>query len=139
MGDTGSTFLGFTFGIYAVFYQNSEKSSLVVWIILASLFWFDATLTLIRRFINKENISTPHKKHTYQRVVKTGFSHRKTVLFSMMINCICLLLAFFGVQKAVLLIPALMINVILLYIVVRMVDSKINGVQRSANKTLNNS
>jgi Fuc2NAc and GlcNAc transferase len=53
-----------------------------MWLMLSSVFWFDATLTLWRRFRNREQLSTPHRKHAYQRIVQSGFSHQKTVLLA---------------------------------------------------------
>ena len=69
MGDVGSTLLGYTIAIFAIYYQN-EGTSILVWLILFGLFWFDATLTLYRRYKNKEQLSQAHKKHTYQRLLQ---------------------------------------------------------------------
>jgi Fuc2NAc and GlcNAc transferase len=98
MGDVGSTMLGFTFGVFAIYYQNAEKTSLIVFLILSSLFWFDATLTLIRRFLNKEQLSSAHRKHAYQRLVQSGFSHQKTVIFGMILNLIFLATAYLSIK-----------------------------------------
>ena len=49
---------------------------------LTSLFWFDATLTLFRRWRNKETLSVAHRKHVYQRAVQSGLSHQSVLLFS---------------------------------------------------------
>jgi Fuc2NAc and GlcNAc transferase len=88
MGDAGSTLLGFTIAILAIFHQNQNVTSIWVWLILTSLFWFDASITLVRRIINREKISEAHRKHAYQRIVRAGVSHRKTVLFSIVLNVI---------------------------------------------------
>ncbi len=86
MGDVGSTLLGFTICILAIYYNNIGEFPLINSIILTSLFWFDATITLLKRFINKENLGKAHKKHAYQRIVASGFSHQKTVIIGMGIN-----------------------------------------------------
>lgn len=88
MGDVGSTLLGFTVAVLAIYHQNQMTSSLWVWLILTSVFWFDATITLIRRFINKEKLSEAHRKHAYQRIVQSGFSHQKTTIWSIALNVI---------------------------------------------------
>jgi UDP-N-acetylmuramyl pentapeptide phosphotransferase/UDP-N-acetylglucosamine-1-phosphate transferase len=44
MGDVGSTLLGFTIGVFAIYYQNTNQSSVITWLMLTSLFWFDATI-----------------------------------------------------------------------------------------------
>ena len=98
MGDVGSTFLGFFFMVMAM-QHFSSSSDLLVWIVLLGLFVFDATITLFRRAINGEKLSTAHKKHAFQRVVQSGFSHQKTVLIAMGIN-ILVLIALYFFQKS---------------------------------------
>lgn len=86
MGDSGSTLLGFSVAVFTIYYANLEASNLWVWIALFSLFWMDATYTLILRFINKERLSTPHRKHIYQRLVRSGFTHNSMVLVGLLYN-----------------------------------------------------
>ena len=99
MGDVGSTFLGFNFGIFAVYNQNIESVSIIVFLIISSLFWFDATLTLFKRLKNKEKLTQAHKKHAYQRIVQYGFSHQKTVLSAIIGNIVLFILAYFSSLK----------------------------------------
>lgn len=124
MGDVGSTLLGFTIGVFAVYYQNTDDSSIIIWLMLSSVFWFDATLTLFRRRRNHELLSVAHKKHAYQRIVQSGFSHQKTVLFAIAINISILGLVFLAIQFPNLLLPLFVINLIYLYIIVRFVDKR---------------
>jgi len=84
MGDVGSASLGFIFGIFA-FYDTSQ-GNILLWFILLSLFCFDATLTLLRRFLNKEKLTQAHKKHAYQRLVQAGYSHAWVVIASLIFN-----------------------------------------------------
>ncbi len=90
MGDVGSTMLGFTLFVLGVYFNNNESFNFVNWLIISSIFWFDATITLIIRFKNKEKLSLPHKKHAYQRIVIYGYSHKKTVLIASVINLLIL-------------------------------------------------
>jgi Fuc2NAc and GlcNAc transferase len=122
MGDGGSTLLGFTIGVFAVYYQNIEVSSVIIWLMLSSLFWFDATFTLFRRWRNNENLTKAHKKHAYQRLVQSGFSHRKTVIFSLIANLIILGLVWIALKFQYLLLPAFCLNIVFLYILTRIVD-----------------
>ncbi len=94
MGDVGSTLLGFVLAIFAIYYQNTSEISIVHWLILTSLFWFDATITLFRRWKNKEKLSQAHRKHSYQRLVQSGFSHQKVTLIGLAINIILFLIVF---------------------------------------------
>ena len=56
--------------------------SIFVWLIVSGVFWFDASVTLIRRLVSRENIMMAHCSHAYQRLLQRQFSHR-TVLFMM--------------------------------------------------------
>jgi len=93
MGDVGSTLLGYTIAIFALYYQNNGVS-IFVWLILFGLFWFDATLTLVRRYQNHEKLSLAHRKHAYQRLVQSGISHDYVVFFALCINLVLLILGY---------------------------------------------
>jgi len=94
MGDVGSTLLGYNVAIFTIYYTNQEATNFWIWIILFSLFWFDATYTLIKRYLNGEKLSQAHKKHIYQRLTQNGFSHDKVVIIAMGINLIILLILY---------------------------------------------
>ncbi|MCD6180050.1 MAG: glycosyltransferase family 4 protein [Bacteroidales bacterium] len=124
MGDTGSTLIGFTFGVLLIRYQNTGQLNLFTALIPISLFWFDASLTLFRRWRNKEKLSVAHKKHAYQRLVQSGFSHQKVVLWSLMVNGILFALAWgaYTFPKFVLLFFG--VALVLLYGITRWVDKR---------------
>lgn len=88
MGDVGSTLLGYTVAIFTIYYANQNAINLWIWITLFALFWFDATIALLRRYINGDKLSLAHKKHSYQRLVQFGWSHSRVVLWSIVINII---------------------------------------------------
>jgi Fuc2NAc and GlcNAc transferase len=75
MGDVGSGFLGFILAVLAVAGERAGTVPLAVWIVLVSLFGFDATVTLIRRLIRRERVYEAHRSHAYQRAVMSGLSH----------------------------------------------------------------
>jgi UDP-N-acetylmuramyl pentapeptide phosphotransferase/UDP-N-acetylglucosamine-1-phosphate transferase len=126
MGDVGSTLLGFTVGVFSIYYQNVNQSSIFIWLMLTSLFWFDATITLLRRFKNHEKLSEAHKKHAYQRIVQSGFSHKKTVICSLVINLSILGLVWLAIKFPFLLLPLFGINIIYLYVLIRFIDKRIS-------------
>ena len=95
MGDVGSTLLGYNIAIFTIYYANQEATNFWVWIILFALFWFDATLTLIRRKLNKEKLSQAHKKHAYQRLTQAGWSHFKVTNYSIGLNIILFGIVYF--------------------------------------------
>jgi len=120
MGDVGSTLLGYNVAIFTIYYANQEATSFWTWIVLFGLFWFDATLTLFRRYKNKEKLSQAHKKHTYQRLNQSGWKHNKVVLFSILVNIILFILVYFIPNS----IFAFFISLPFLYGAVKFVDKR---------------
>ncbi len=88
MGDVGSTQLGFVLIVLGIYFHNSQEVNIINWLILTSLFWFDATYTLFRRWRNKEQLSVAHRKHAYQRLTRAGWSHLKVDIFAILINIV---------------------------------------------------
>ena len=124
MGDVGSTLLGYTVIILLFYYHGKSALTILEGLILTSLFWFDATYTLIRRFLNKENVGQAHRKHAFQRIVQYGFSHQKTVLYGMGINLILFFIVLSSKQLHVLDIVALLVSVALLFTIMFFVNKK---------------
>ena len=118
MGDVGSATLGFIFAVF-VFYDTAH-GNIYTWLILLSLFWFDATLTLIRRYRNGEPVTQAHKKHAYQRLVQSNWSHDKVVWFALLFNLIFFTLLYF--VNNVLIVFSL--NMIVLFIIMKFIDAK---------------
>jgi len=118
MGDVGSATLGFIFAVF-VFYDTGH-GNIYIWLILLSLFWFDATLTLVRRYRNGETITKAHKKHAYQRLIQSGWSHDKVVWSSLVFNLIFFVLLYF-VENVLI---VFMLNIIALYALMKLIDTK---------------
>ena len=94
MGDVGSTFIGFLTGVFFLYYAK-EFEEVMIWILLTSVFWFDATFTLCRRLFNGEKITQAHRKHLFQRAVRSGFSHQLVTLMLLGLNFLIFLAVFF--------------------------------------------
>ncbi|RLD52577.1 MAG: glycosyl transferase [Bacteroidetes bacterium] len=124
MGDVGSTVLGYNFIVLAVYFQNSENISFVIPIILSSVFWFDATFTLFRRFLNKEKLNRPHKKHAYQRLTQAGFSHQKVVILFIFVNVIIIGIAYFSYLHSKYILVSFFSVIFLLFIITKLIDRK---------------
>ena len=120
MGDVGSTLLGYNIAIFTLYYANQESSNLWIWIILFGVFWFDATLTLLRRKRNGEQLSQAHKKHAYQRLTQSGWSHYKVTNYSIGLNFVLFAIVYFVSNIFVVFLLAL----IVLYISMKFVDGK---------------
>lgn len=123
MGDVGSTLLGYNVAIFAIYSQNSG-TSILVWLILFGLFWFDATLTLFRRYRNHDRLSSAHKKHVYQRLTQSGWNHEKVVMFSIGINMVLFILGYIAFFFQSLTMICFIMTIILLYGVVKWIDTK---------------
>jgi Fuc2NAc and GlcNAc transferase len=125
MGDVGSTTLGFILVVFGVFLHNNLKLNFSFWLILTSLFWFDATITLFRRFFNKEKIYTPHKKHMYQRAIEGGFSHQTILISGFLINVLLFIICL-GIDRNYFnQLTGSLIALAILLIVLKYVDRKI--------------
>ncbi|MFX4267598.1 MraY family glycosyltransferase [Aliarcobacter butzleri] len=120
MGDVGSTLLGYNIAIFTIYYANQEPTNFWIWIILFSVYWFDATLTLIRRKLNKERLSQAHKKHAYQRLTQAGWSHYKVTNYSIGLNILLFTIAFFISNIFI----AFLFSFVVLVLVMKFIDSK---------------
>ncbi|MGE5456738.1 MAG: MraY family glycosyltransferase [Methanococcaceae archaeon] len=125
MGDTGSTQLGFILIILGIYFHNKMDFSILNWIMLLSPFWFDATLTLIRRWRNGEKVSEGHRKHLYQRLVRMGNTHEKVNYFLISINLLILLfITIYRIEKSFQ-IPLFILTLILYYMITLWIDRKV--------------
>ncbi|RLA84394.1 MAG: glycosyl transferase [Epsilonproteobacteria bacterium] len=120
MGDVGSTLLGYNVAIFTLYYANHAPTFFWIWIVLFGVFWFDATLTLVRRKLNGEQISQAHKKHGYQRLNQSGWSHFKVTNWSIIINILLFGMVYFISNIAI----AFICSIILLYGVMKFIDNK---------------
>ena len=77
MGDVGSCFIGFTFGVLALIGEKTGSLPVMIWIILLSVFICDATFTLIKRIVRREKWYLAHRSHSYQKLVQMNVSHSK--------------------------------------------------------------
>jgi Fuc2NAc and GlcNAc transferase len=91
MGDAGSGFLGLLLpGLMLLVSWVSEISLLSI-IILSGVFVMDATVTLLRRFLSKQQVSQAHRSHTYQILSRRWQSHSRVSLAVAAINFFWLL------------------------------------------------
>ncbi len=81
MGDSGSCFIGFMFGMTGCYSIQQELIPLSVWLILFSVFICDSGLTLLMRIISGKRWYRAHKEHAYQRLILMGHSHGQVLLY----------------------------------------------------------
>jgi len=88
MGDTGALFLGYSISIISMLglFKNVAIFSFIIPIIVLAIPLFDTFFAIIRRLLNKRNISSPDKQHLHYCLVDLGFSHRTSVLIIYLIS-----------------------------------------------------
>ncbi|BAW80869.1 glycosyl transferase family protein [Candidatus Nitrosoglobus terrae] len=96
MGDGGSGFLGFLVAVFALAGKIYWNIPIVLWMILYGVFWFDATVTLLRRILVGERWYLAHRTHAYQRLYQAEGSHRRSLLRIMVINTVLGIAALWG-------------------------------------------
>lgn len=80
MGDAGSVPLGFCAGVIGM--VGVVTGAWPAWfpVVVFSMFFVDATVTLVKRAYRREVLWHAHRAHYYQRLVLMGWGHRKTAL-----------------------------------------------------------
>jgi len=80
MGDAGSIPLGFLAA--GIGLLGTVRGSWPGWfpLLVFAPFVLDASITLARRGLRGEKVWHAHKEHYYQRLIRLGWSHRKTAL-----------------------------------------------------------
>jgi len=103
MGDVGSGFLGYLFGVLAVASENADALPALLWLLLLGPFFLDATVTLLRRLARGERVYHAHRTHAYQRAVQAGWSHRRVTMTVIELNLVLGLVGFLVVRNPTLL------------------------------------
>lgn len=73
LGDTGSTFIGFTLASITVTANRFEPRAFAFAALVYWPFILDTAFTLCRRLYHRENVFRAHRSHLYQRLLIAGF------------------------------------------------------------------
>ncbi|HVT62298.1 MAG TPA: glycosyltransferase family 4 protein, partial [Legionellaceae bacterium] len=86
MGDVGSGFLGFIFGIWSL--QSLYFDAHLFWscLILLGVFIVDATTTLLIRMLRKQPLHKAHSQHAYQHATRRYASHNPVTIAVIVCN-----------------------------------------------------
>jgi UDP-N-acetylmuramyl pentapeptide phosphotransferase/UDP-N-acetylglucosamine-1-phosphate transferase len=120
LGDAGSTAFGFLAAGIGLIGWRDGVWSLWLPILVFSPFIIDATVTLLKRILQGEKFWQAHRSHYYQRLVLSGWGHRKTVLaeYGLMVLCGILAWAYHlagdSAQLAILVLWGLLIGSVML-------------------------
>lgn len=89
LGDVGSIPLGFLAGALGTAGAMREIWAWWFPLVVFAPFIVDATVTLLRRILRREKVWQAHREHYYQRLVRMGWSHRRTALAEYALMAIC--------------------------------------------------
>jgi Fuc2NAc and GlcNAc transferase len=137
MGDIGSGFIGFVFGVMAISTSHGLLN-MSFWLIIMAVFICDATFTLILRAAQGKRWYAAHREHAYQHLTALGATHKQVTLGITLLNLLVLLpLALLTQHFPALgagLLGAVTLSLLIAWITIKWM--KLEGVQREANITI---
>lgn len=82
MGDTGSTFLGFTLAVISIngLIKSFTAITIVIAVVVLGLPIFDTFFAILRRLIKRQPVMKADRGHLHHRLVDKGYSHKRAVL-----------------------------------------------------------
>jgi len=135
MGDTGALFLGYIIGVLSLLgYKNVTFISLIIPVIILGVPISDTFFAIIRRLVNKQPLSAPDKSHLHHCLLRSGFSHRQTVLLIYAMAAVFGLAAFIFSQATV---WGSLIMILVLLIVIEVIVEKIGLIREDYKPLLN--
>lgn len=93
MGDVGASTLGLLVATLTLWAHRDNIFPLWVGIVVFSPFIVDATVTLAMRVLRGHRIWEAHRTHFYQRLVRLGWGHRRTVCWEYLLMVVCSIMA----------------------------------------------
>jgi UDP-N-acetylmuramyl pentapeptide phosphotransferase/UDP-N-acetylglucosamine-1-phosphate transferase len=78
LGDAGSVTLGFFAGVFGIWGWAIDAWPVWFPFLVSAPFFLDATFTLLRRMLRGGAFWRAHREHYYQRLIRSGWSHRRT-------------------------------------------------------------
>ena len=92
LGDVGSIPLGFIAGFILIY--NMIMYNLILPFLVIMLYYLqDSIVTIILRFLKKENVFQAHSCHFYQKILRKGYSHDYVLKKIIYLHAILLILA----------------------------------------------
>ncbi|PLR78259.1 undecaprenyl-phosphate alpha-N-acetylglucosaminyl 1-phosphate transferase [Bacillus sp. V3-13] len=135
MGDTGALFLGYIIAVLSLLgFKNVTFISLIIPIIILGVPISDTFFAIVRRLVNRQPLSAPDKSHLHHCLLRTGFSHRQTVLLIYSMSAILGLTAFIFSQATV---WGSLIVIIALVVIIEIVVEKIGLIREDYKPLLN--
>ena len=89
LGDVGSIPIGFLAGALGFQGWRAGAWPIVFPVVVFAPFILDATVTLVRRAIRNQPVWRAHRGHYYQRLILSGWTHRRTALVEYALMAVC--------------------------------------------------
>ncbi len=91
LGDSGSVPLGYLAAAIGIVGTSSAIWDWWFPVVVFSPFIVDATQTIVRRLVGGASIVEAHRDHCYQRLIRSGWSHRRTAIaeYVLMVSVSC--------------------------------------------------
>ncbi len=121
MGDTGSTFLGFTLAVASIqgLFKLSAIVSFAVPFLILGLPIFDTCFAILRRLATGRSPMSPDREHIHHRLIDMGFSQKQAVatlyIISAILGLSAVILTTSGVVKAMLFFISLCVAIAITY------------------------
>jgi UDP-GlcNAc:undecaprenyl-phosphate/decaprenyl-phosphate GlcNAc-1-phosphate transferase len=89
MGDVGSIPIGFLAATIGLQGWHEGAWPLIFPVVVFAPFAVDSTVTLLRRFVHGKRVWKAHREHYYQRLILSGWTHRRAALaaYALMLGC----------------------------------------------------
>ena len=116
LGDSGSIPCGYIAG-FILIDSFLSLGPFIPFLIIILYFLLDSSITLVRRIVKKENLFIAHSDHFYQRMLRTGYSHKEVLRKISILWIILLFLSFLALKAKyiALLLAILATSIMLLY------------------------
>ncbi len=114
MGDVGSAGLGCIIAVFMLIGHNFYHLPFTPWLIMYSLFVFDATVTLMLRIMAGEKWYHAHRSHAYQKLLRSGKSHLRVLICAITVNIALFIFALAALYHPTLQLKYLIISIIFL-------------------------
>ncbi len=109
MGDVGSIPLGFMAAAIGLLGYWRELWPWMFPVLVFSPFIVDASVTLLRRLLRGERVWQAHREHYYQRLIRSGVSHRATAIGAYGLMSGCATVAFYSLRRPESALPAVLL------------------------------
>jgi len=100
-GDVGSVAIGYLIGWLLLRLALSGNYNFVPAAILIAYPAADTTFTLLRRIVQGEQFWVPHRRHFFQKVVRSGLSHAAVVSMVLLLQIFLIIMALWATYRRI--------------------------------------